>query len=563
MAKTLILRSLLVLGLSATTAGLGFGQVVKTWTIDANTFKKKEGSKKEDGGSAGNDCASQIDLAVKAANALYYVRENVNGMIYNGYVSKDRKAAIEENMAFLETYLPELKTYQEKIDAMIPMSDKCYNKGQTYLTAETITALKGHTDRVRAGAVDDLSDLESYAKEAEEEVGADDDIFVSSGPKGDPAKAEQLVKYGRTAVEVLEKVLERHPGVQAELSGRIAALRKRYDSIMTKVASAKEAVFTSPYHKANAGTISASNGVVTPGQEAGKLKTEWKPGEDLYFTVFAPNYLQEYTPNGDFEVKFMIGEREVTTVDIWLKGNGEKNGDEDALEQGSFLSFFLFGNAPKDNFDKTWARSDELEQTFGTLARLTPQRHEMRLIFQDGSGDKIAEGKLTFDLTGQPTGEGNWAEKNIQAMENYKETERRNDMFSWASFTNKLSDPTLKSKTEAKIVELGGGKIKAARVFFQDDRWTAVINNVGIPLMREIYYDYILEDVNGNFYVGNDILEQDALLGGGFDTKQINPAYGPLDEYTKELRDMWDHNNHGNTMFMVKVPKEKVAPYWK
>lgn len=565
MSKSILFRSVLLLALSTATATLGVGQVVKTWTLDANSFKKKEGSKKEDGATAGNDCAAQIDLAVKAANAFYYVRENVNNMIYNGYITKDRKQAIEENMAFLETYMPELKSYQEKIDAMIPLSDKCYNKGQTYLTAESITGLKGHHDRVRQGATEALTDLESYADEAQEEVGADDDIFVSSGaPKGDPARAEELVKYGRTALDVLAKVLERHPSLQTEFSGRIADLRKRYDGIMAKVGSAKEAVFTSPYHKAHAGTMSASVGVVTPGQEEGKLKTAWKPGEDLYFTVFAPNYLQEYTPNGDFVVVFMVGEREVATTEIWLKGNGPKNGDEDALEQGSFLSFFLFGTSPKDNFDKTWARSSQLKYLFETMARLTPQRHEMRVLFQyRGGRETIAEGKLTMDLTGQPTGDGNWATKALKDMELYVETNRRNDMFSWCSFSNKLNDPSLKTKTEAKIVEMGKGKVKAARVFFQDDRWTAVINGAGIAMFREIYYHFILEDVNGNFYVGNDILEQDGLLGGGFDTKQVKPAFGPLEDDDSALRDLWDYNNRGNTMWMVKVPKEKITPYWK
>jgi hypothetical protein len=561
-SKNILFRSLLLLALSTATATLGVGQVVKTWTLDANSFKKKEGGKQEEGG---NDCATQIDLALKAANALHYVRENVNGMIYNGgYITKDRKQAIEDNMAILETYMPELKNYQEKADAMVPLSDNCQKKGQKYLTAETIAALKGHTDRVRKGAAEALTDLESYADEAQEEVGADDDIFVSSDePAGDPAKAEQLVKYGRTALDVLDKVLERHPGLQTELSGRIAALRKRYDGLMAKVGSAKEAVFTSPYHKAHAGTISATAGEVTPGQEAGKIKTEWKPGEDLYFTVFAPNYLQEFTPNGDFAVKFMVGEREVTTVDVWLKGNGTKNGDEDALEKGSFISFFLFGPNPKDNFDKTWASRDQLKEVFGTLARVTPQRHEMRIIFQDRSGEKIAEGKFFMDLTGQPTGDGNWATKAVKDMEVYKETGRRNDMFSWCDFSNKLNDPSLKTKTEAKIVEMGKGKVKAARVFFQDDRWTAVINGAGIPMFREIYYHFILEDVNGNYYVGNDILEQDGLLGGGFDTKQVKPAFGPLEDDGSALRDLWDYNNRGNTMWMVKVPKEKITPYWK
>lgn len=558
MSNSLLLRSILLLGLSATTASIGYGQVVKTWTIDANTFKKKEGGKKEDGAAAGNDCASQVNAAVSAANYLFNLQSNVDGIGYDGGVGENRKHYIEEDLTALDAYLPELKAYPAKIEAMIPMSEKCQSKGQQYLTSETITNLRAHEGKMKTSAERALENLEEYAKRAIDEVGGeDDDLFVGKAKAtGDPNEAERLVKIGRVATDLLERVLSYYPNVQSAESARIAALRKQYESILAKASTAKAAVFTSEYHKAHPGTVAVTSGVVTPGQEAGKIKAEWKPGEDFYVTVFAPNYLKEYTPNGDFTVSFMVGEREIAETEIWLKGG------EDKLEQESFLSFFLFGNSPADNFDKTWARSDELKRMFSTMSMLNPARLEMRVLFNYKS-TKIAEGKVAFNLSGETTGENNWFAKANKAMVDYKETERRNQMFGWCSFTNKLNDASLKAKTEAKVVELSQGKLKAVRVFFQDDRWTAVINSAGIPLMREIYYDFIAEDVNGNFYVGNDILEQDALLGGSFDTKQIKPVYGPLDDYTHELRDLWDHNNHGNTMFMLRVPKEKVAPYWK
>lgn len=558
MSKSILFRSVLLLALSTATATLGVGQVVKTWTLDANSFKKKEGSKKEDGAAAGSDCATQVNAAVSAANYLFNLQANVDGIGYEGGVSVDRKKYIEEDMAFLDTYLPEAKAYPAKVEAMIPMSEKCQSKGQPYLTAETVEDLRAHEGKLKTSVEGALADLEDYAGRALEEVGgAEDDLFVTSNKAtGDPQKAEKWVKSGRVATDLIEKVLGNYPNLLSAESARIAALRKQYETIQTKVGTAKAAVFTSDYHKANSGTVAVTTGVVTPGQEAGKIKTEWKPGEDFYVTVFAPNYLNKYTPNGDFTVRFMVGEREVASTEIWLKGG------EDKLEQESFLSFFLFGNSAADNFDKTWARQDELKELFKTMSMLNPARLEMRVLF-NYKGTKIAEGKVAFNLTGETTGENNWFTKANKAMVDYKETEYRNQMFSLCSFSNKLNDPSLKTKTEAKIVEMGKGKVKAARVFFQDDRWTAVINGAGIPMFREIYFHFILEDVNGNFYVGNDILEQDGLLGGSFDTKQVKPAFGPLEDDDSALRDLWDYNNRGNTMWMVKVPKEKITPYWK
>ena len=85
-----------------------------------------------------------------------------------------------------------------------------------------------------------------------------------------------------------------------------------------------------------------------------------------------------------------------------------------------------------------------------------------------------------------------------------------------------------------------------------------------MALYRVIYFTFIFEDTEGNFYVGDDNVAQDALLGGGFDTKQVTPTFGPFDPYEKTtFKDMWDHNNGGRGMYQLKVSADKIKPYWK
>lgn len=535
-------------------------QIVKTWSYSTSSSKTKvDGGKSSSVG--GVDCTVEIDRQISIINELFALKSDVGALVQESRVTYDRLGIMKEQLNKIDGYLPETPDYIGKLKIMSDVSGKCRSKGQKNLTDETIAKMNDHGTAMQSALEKGFLELGKLNDKVLKYAGVkpEDDIFVSSGPDiyADPAKAEKLLKEGKDALAMFGNVMERYPAQKIAVAPKMEETKGEFVSSQAKIDEARAQIYQSDYHKAHPGTLAVCSGAASPGQEASVLKSEWKPGEDFSLLLMLKDYMSKYTPNNTFRMEFFIGERSVDLIEFQILEFDKKH------RNSSYINAFVFNAKPEDNIESSCVRDEDLQGFFKTFAMLKPARHEVRIVVSPRDGNKIAEGKVIMDLTGQPTGVDNWFSKAAKAIDDYKEAAKRENMFGGFVFENKLKDATLKLKVEAALVKMGEGKIKAAKVFFDDDRWTAYVNDMNTPLYRSIFFTFILETSTGEFYVGDDLVSQDGLLGGGFDTNQNTPVYGPFDTYTGEFKDLWDHNNRGRGMYMLKVPKEKIAAYWK
>ena len=520
-------------------------QVVKTWTYTPGAKKAAE-------------CEESTNIGIDFANQLFQVEAAVGQLLYDKKLQQNSVTTITENFQLAAKHMPELPTLTEKITATIATSDKCDSKGQVHLSAETVKNLNEFESDVNKNLGRVMGDLTSMLGEAQKAAGTNDDIFVSQASNADPTVANARVTQGKATIAEVQKVLAYFPNLKSQHEAKLLEMNQQFDAVTAKLGELKAAMYVSEYHKTHTAHVATAAQRIKAGQESGVVKTDWRMGEDLWLGFYLPELFKEYSTNEIYSLDFFIGERSIKHLDIYIPGL-EEGGNNSA-----FASIMLFSAKPGLNIDSSAVRHENLKEFFKILSILTPQKHALKIVLNGESKKNIANGIVNIDLTGQPTGPENYFSKQAKAIDDEEERRERERFFSYLAFENKLNDPKLKSAVEAEYLKLGNGRIKAVKIFFDDDRWTAYVNDGGMALYRVIYFTFIFEDTEGNFYVGDDNVAQDALLGGGFDTKQVTPTFGPFDPYEKTtFKDMWDHNNGGRGMYQLKVSADKIKPYWK
>lgn len=70
-----------------------------------------------------------------------------------------------------------------------------------------------------------------------------------------------------------------------------------------------------------------------------------------------------------------------------------------------------------------------------------------------------------------------------------------------------------------------------------------------------------LEATDGTFFAGENLIAEQALLGGGFET-DLHPVFSPLDK-NGNLKDFWEKNNGEFVLWQIMVKPEVVEGRWE
>ena len=538
-------------------------QVVKTYTT-GDLFKKKR-EKKEAALQAEKDaCKDTSDLSISFANTLAQLESQIPKVAYNGSLSQNATSSLTSTVKKLDAVLPESENYVEEAKFLEGALHGCRDRGHTHMNEAGYKILAGTEADLDAAFASALENISAACKKTEELMSMDgqqESIFVDAAPKkvnkANVEKANAQVSQSKTTLPALQAALDKVPALSTKYSGQIKELEGRYESVSAKVGEVKDQFFVSPFHKANANSIVFSNSVMKPGSEAGAHKTTIVAGQPFAITVLADRAFKEMTSYSSGSLSFYIGDQFVSSVKVWAM-----SGDE--VRKTGYNSVQVFYGSAAENIDNKKVQEENLVKFLKTFSKLTPKVHQMKVKYiPEYSNKTLIEGEVAFDCTNLSASDNAFG-KAATAIEDELTERKENEYLKRFEFVNKLPNASLRAKVEKHLVEMGDGLVKRSRVFFEDDLWTVVTNEFGVHKYRRIAFEYILEDVEGNYYAGYSTIAQDPLTNGSFDTSDTKPTSDVLEEYgDKRLKTDYSHYRGGNAWGQRIVSKEKVAKYMK
>jgi len=318
-------------------------------------------------------------------------------------------------------------------------------------------------------------------------------------------------RLAREAVVLTDAGLKLSPRHAALTSGRPAldAMAKDLD----KRFEAK--VYTSPFHKKNAGMVVFSSAPLAPGKEsASAVKKAFKAGEPIYAGIYLDGMLRELVNSGT----------SAAAVSVVLYAGGDQVGKFDyavpgAENEKSFLALEIF---PPDAAKAVSAR--EALAMSSALDDLAPGEHDIEIrVFarQHGMSDnvKLATGEFAFNgTTGMAT-----VKERFEAL--------------YARVVEETRMPKAKKKDggleKSMMAAIGtaGWKEKPVRAVITEGEWTQYRNKLtGILLSRDIAATVAVKDAEGNCKAFDLRMYQEAA-GSSFGKTQLGVVYGdvPID----------------------------------
>jgi hypothetical protein len=289
----------------------------------------------------------------------------------------------------------------------------------------------------------------------------------------------------------------------------VKKLKTDVDNSFQSIAGAYyKKIYTSDFHKENAGKILFSNKpIVVGGEDPAQFKTEFSASEKIYAVAYLSGTIKDLT----HDARKAIYQMDIDEGSSFKMFNFEHNAEDMAL------SFYPIEIIPST--DQAIHGVDCIEFA-NILSSVSPRPHNFNLKF-GSDGTTIAEGSLKIDLTGMDgsklKADAEVAAKN--ASDNYARNTKLPKSFS--DPVSKFSDPEL-SEANMKALLMKewdncASIMKIGVYGTASEDWLIHKNNIDIPVSKETYREIkaIFKGKDGWCYFVEGISFQREYSGGG------------------------------------------------
>lgn len=528
------------------------GQTVKTYST-GDLFgkkKKKKAASNQDNNIHSGTCLSAETNGTKLYQDLYRAEGHLVNIVSQDAIFLNSIAQLGSTLKDARYRFKSVAPIGKEIDSLHIVYQTCQEKGMKTLPSNVMDWLLGTKDAYSKLITSSLSEMEASVLRARKHMGMEVGIFADEAGDSDASAARKEIANGRQALQALTTICQEFSGLLALHQAGLDGIESQYQEVEAAMKQEKEGHYVNAYHREHLNTLAFGKQTINAGTIAGQLSSTFTPQDDLFAAIFLEKPLREFVykegviTQPSVYLEFSIGDQVITKMKV-------------GSSPDAFLPFRLLGQTPKTQQEKGLISLANRKDLMGTLARLTPRIHTVLVQLAVG-GQSIASGKFQLDCSGGD--HQSHYQQLLTDLDADKKNSRREEYWNLMSYKNNFPVSKTRASITKRLVEAGAGKIKRAKVFIKDDRWTAVVNEMGTAHYRQLYYFYVLEAQDGTFYVGHNSVGETALLGGGFET-DLTPTFSPLDQKAGALKDLWEKNNSGTLVFQVKIKDDIALQY--